>query len=441
MPEKTQDAPDSTHPSYVQFLPLWTRMRDFLAGDHAVKARGETYLPRPKAMPRFGSEYDTFLQGSPFLGVTKRTLDALMGSAEANPPTVTAPGIPASELADVTRGGQSVQQFASRVLRERLATGRAVVEVLPASDGRASWRLRPAESLINWRIREQGGIRTVTRAVFSLSSIESDGDWREQAVATIRVLELVSGEGLRVRLFRKDSKGKWQESFSEFPMIRGQRIPFVPVVICGGTGDWMPIEPPLNQIAAINQAHYQASAMLSYAAMKTGLPTPVLTRKGASNDFSQGGEEQGIGPVNLTGGDETTDYKFGFSPIELEEGEKAEMLEYRGAGLMHLAAVVDRYERQMVSLGARLTFDMGPTETATAIALKSAADVSVLVSAARDLDATMTQALEWHSQIRAAGRSTASFESNKDFLTSLKQEVREIQESVREDERERGFPE
>ncbi len=36
----------STHPDYDASLPAWSRARDVLAGEDAVKAAGVRYLPR-----------------------------------------------------------------------------------------------------------------------------------------------------------------------------------------------------------------------------------------------------------------------------------------------------------------------------------------------------------------------------------------------------------
>ena len=40
---------NSLHPDYEVMLPSWTRARDVLAGEDAVKAAGEKYLPRLEA--------------------------------------------------------------------------------------------------------------------------------------------------------------------------------------------------------------------------------------------------------------------------------------------------------------------------------------------------------------------------------------------------------
>ncbi len=39
-------AVNTTHPDYDAALPAWLRARDVFAGEDAVKAAGERYLPR-----------------------------------------------------------------------------------------------------------------------------------------------------------------------------------------------------------------------------------------------------------------------------------------------------------------------------------------------------------------------------------------------------------
>ena len=41
---------DSLHPQYSRWLPQWKRCRDVRAGADAVKATGESALPKPGGM-------------------------------------------------------------------------------------------------------------------------------------------------------------------------------------------------------------------------------------------------------------------------------------------------------------------------------------------------------------------------------------------------------
>jgi len=62
---------DSTHPDYNANLPAWSRTRDVLAGEDAVKAAGEKYLPRLDS--HNDEEYAAYRARASFFGATART--------------------------------------------------------------------------------------------------------------------------------------------------------------------------------------------------------------------------------------------------------------------------------------------------------------------------------------------------------------------------------
>src|SRR5712691_10733333 len=64
---------DSTHPEYDAALPTWSRARDVLAGEDAVKAAGEKYLPRLDSQS--DEEYVAYRRRAAFFNATVRTLD------------------------------------------------------------------------------------------------------------------------------------------------------------------------------------------------------------------------------------------------------------------------------------------------------------------------------------------------------------------------------
>src|SRR5512135_3053409 len=64
---------NSTHPDYDASLPAWSRARDVLAGEDAVKAAGEKYLPRLDSQSE--EEYAAYKARASFFGATARTLE------------------------------------------------------------------------------------------------------------------------------------------------------------------------------------------------------------------------------------------------------------------------------------------------------------------------------------------------------------------------------
>ena len=64
---------NSTHPDYDATLPGWQRARNVIAGEDAVKAAGEEYLPRLTAQSDY--ECNAYRARASFYNATFRTAD------------------------------------------------------------------------------------------------------------------------------------------------------------------------------------------------------------------------------------------------------------------------------------------------------------------------------------------------------------------------------
>jgi hypothetical protein len=67
---------NSAHPDYVAAAAEWSRVRDDLAGENAVKAAGEKYLP--KLDSRTGEDYAVYKARARFFGNTARKLEGYL---------------------------------------------------------------------------------------------------------------------------------------------------------------------------------------------------------------------------------------------------------------------------------------------------------------------------------------------------------------------------
>src|SRR5512137_71177 len=80
---------NSTHPEYDAALPVWLRARDGFAGEDAVKAGGEKYLPRLEDQTQ--AEYDAYRMRASFFNATSRTCEGFLGLIFRRDPTVKLP--------------------------------------------------------------------------------------------------------------------------------------------------------------------------------------------------------------------------------------------------------------------------------------------------------------------------------------------------------------
>jgi hypothetical protein len=83
---------NSTHAEYDAGAAAWSRARDVLAGEDAVKAAGERYLPRLDSQN--DEEYFAYRNRASFFNATSRTAEGYSGLIFRRPPFVRTPEAP-----------------------------------------------------------------------------------------------------------------------------------------------------------------------------------------------------------------------------------------------------------------------------------------------------------------------------------------------------------
>lgn len=186
--------PNLTHPQYDDALPAWLRARDVLAGEDAVKAGGEKYLPRLEEQSE--EEYAAYRARGAFFNATARTRDSLQGLVFRKPAEVRAP---AAFVEDVDLAGTHAEDWCRWVLGEVVGLGRCGT-LVDWCDGesRAYVGNYPAEAIINWRVERVGGRTVLTLLVLAETVWEDTAEeFAPVAVNQWRVLKLVAGGALR----------------------------------------------------------------------------------------------------------------------------------------------------------------------------------------------------------------------------------------------------
>jgi hypothetical protein len=172
-----------THVDYDAALPGWLRARDLLAGEDAVKAAGEKYLPRLEGQT--DDEYAAYRGRACFFNATRRAADAFVGLVFRKAPFVRIPeggntsasplrpgrtghraervtGRSASGIAGAMGGfcndadmlGTSLFGYAKSIVQEVVAVGRAgtLVDWEGDFERRAYATAYRAEDILNWRV-------------------------------------------------------------------------------------------------------------------------------------------------------------------------------------------------------------------------------------------------------------------------------------------------
>jgi hypothetical protein len=428
---------NSTHPEYDAALPAWLRARDVLAGEDAVKAAGERYLPRLDSQS--DDEFDAYKDRALFFNATARTADGFVGLISRRDATVKcgtrsaergtgngAQGSPsrssldlalAGFLDDADMQGTALASYAKNIVGEVVAVGRAgtLIDWEDASrwqrhgqsgapgERRAYAVLYRAEQILNWRTERING-RNVLTLLALLERVESTSpkdEFEPEMVEQIRVLRLVDGgDGAQgpgaqrtarptsawryeVEVWQpqrewtwRGSKTRWELVESHVPLRLGRPLPRIPFVFHGPRHSLPAVEKlPLTDIIAANLDHYRLDADYKHGLHFTALPTAYVS------GFDKGAE-----------------LRIGSSTAWHTEtpGATAGFLEFTGQGLTTFERAMEHDERNMAVLGSRLLEAQKRVgETVDAIELRQSGENSVLTTLALSVSDSLTHVLRW----------------------------------------------
>ncbi len=272
------------------------RCRDVCEGGDAVKAKGETYLPKLDVHlgdPRGPAKYEAYKARAVFYNATGRTVEGLSGAVFQKSPSFTLPERIKDHAKDITLAGISAELFALTATREVLSPGRYGVlvdmAVDPKPNDRPYWIAYRTEQILYWHTTRVGGDEVLTQVRLSerVEEIDTKDPFVTKRVDQIRVLELTA-EGYSQTRYRKvenrlGAREEWQpyaeagQEATVYPMRRGVRLDFIPFVFLGPTSTAAACEkPPLLDLVDVNLSHYRTSADLEHGLHHVGTPMLVL---------------------------------------------------------------------------------------------------------------------------------------------------------------------
>jgi hypothetical protein len=392
---------NSTHPDYDANAWDWSRARDVLSGEDAVKSAGEKYLPRLDSQT--DEEFLAYRKRAAFFNATARSAEGFIGLIFRRPPFVKVPESKAGVgralgefVNDADMLGTTLAGYAKSVVTEVIGVGRAgsLVDWEGEAEQRAYVSLYSAEQIINWRIERVNGRNVPTLIVLSEASHKPEGgadEYESPSQPQIRVLKLVptgnseqakAAHQYQVEIWkpkdrqRKNAKVEWELVETLTPLRLGKPLPQIPFVFHGPRHSRAEIDrPPLRDIIAVNLDHYRLDADYKHGLHFTALPTAWVS-----------------------GFDKSATLRIGSTTAWVAEtpGATAGFLEFTGQGLSTFERAMDRDERLMAVLGSRLLEDQKKVgETAEAILLRQSGENSVLSGVATSVSESLTQVVRW----------------------------------------------
>lgn len=363
---------NSTHPDYDASATAWARARDVIAGEDAVKAAGQRYLPRLDSQS--DEEYLTYRERAAFFNATARTGEGYVGLIFRRPPFVTVPelnsalGRALSEFVnDADMLGTPLVGYAKNVVNEVISIGRAgtLIDWEDEVENRVYASLYSAENILNWRVERINGRNIATMVVLyegagAGAGVKEDDPFVVIAKEQIRVLRLVEDkyqgakESRRIKkrmscvveIWQRDEKAparrgnrrrekdEWKLVETRVPLRLGKPLPLIPFVFHGPSHSQPAVDKlPLADIITVNLDHYRLDADYKHGVHFTALPTAWVS-----------------------GCDKASSLRIGSGTAWVTEnpGATAGFLEFTGQGLETFERAMDRDERLLSVLGSRL---------------------------------------------------------------------------------------
>ncbi len=397
---------DTPHPQYALYAPIWTKIRDCLDGEDAIKAKGQLYLP-PLNGQR-AAEYAAYLQRATFHNATGATLLEAVGVIFRKPP-VLAPPLPEALQEwpqDVTLSGVPLTTFLRQCVTSQIAFARygVLLDMPPPGAGVALPKLAgyPPEAITLWREEIRRGVKTLTLVVLKEVEEQIDPDGFGSTLTTVyRVLDFDAEGWYRQRLFRRQGDAWIETEVTPPPNRRQERLSFLPFVFFGASDLTPDCEKPmLLDLVNTNLAHYRQSAdyrnLLHWGAV--------------------------VQPYVATNDDISEIYFGASSALILRQGDSAGFLEAGGASISAQKEALMDDEARMASYGAKIFQEKAGVEAAETVFLRQAARTATLSTVADTASRGFTQLLRWAVWWAGAAEtptaSPVSLTVNSEFIES-----------------------
>jgi hypothetical protein len=251
------------------------------------------------------------------------------------------------------------------------------------------------ENLVGWQSEMRGGVEVLTQIRIKECVTEKEGEWHEKEYEQIRVIMPGKWETYRKKI-GADGKEQW-EKYDE-GTISVDKITLA-VAYLKRTG-FMTGEPPLEDLADLNVAHWQSQSdqrnILHVARV------PILHGAGFDEDT-----KITIGPSAMI--------------RSSDPQAKLEYVEHSGAAIGAGDKDLQNLEFQMQTMGLQLLVPQPGGKTATGEIRDDAKERSPLAMMARALGQALTQSVGFMAEYAKKGDNGGTIRVNDDLALSIGQ--------------------
>lgn len=401
------------HPEYTRMKKAWRLISDCVAGEDAVKAGKETYLPFPVALDDeirnsddFKNQYSVYLDGAHYTNFTEQAVEDLVAGCFRKDLIADVPA--AIEYIDVNT-------VARDCVRDTTAYGRMFIYAdypnIPVVATKAEERALganayivqcAADTVINWEEQIIEGQSRVVRVVIAGKDEDGNNKWTE--------LLMVDGAYVVRIHIEKDGVIQYDEVQ---PKASGNNLDRIPGTFIGSVSNSVRVDrAPVLGIAKSNIKHYQTWAELSHVQTYAGHPQVAVTGlpPGWLNMAEAKAKAEGVARPKV---------KFGASNAIMLEGTdtKVQTLTLADSNLVHFKTL-EQLEKSMLEQGARIKyFNTGNVAVSNAtLRTRASSETSQLAKIATNVEDALQHVLGYIAAFEGAGSEQIEITINKEFF-------------------------
>ena len=286
-------AVNSKHNEYNNWFEIWSKTRDGIAGQEAVKAKGSDYLPKHDGQS--DKSYEAYKTRAQYINFSGRTQNVFIGQLFRKNPM----GLDALKdyIDNIDLSGSSFYYFSRDIAREMMTTNRVAVLVNYSKEqSRPYLTMYSAEAIINWQTEIIDSVEKLSLVVLEGKVNVANPDDRYTPKQKTIWKELYLEDGIcKSREFEKSDKVGKQEFIeiedSQFiPLMNDRPLTEIPIYFVTSNGINNKLSKAImTDFVNMNLGHYINSADNENRLHYTGAATAILRGWSKDKVFPIGG--------------------------------------------------------------------------------------------------------------------------------------------------------
>jgi hypothetical protein len=395
-------------PEIARKIPRWSKDRDFVDGEDAVKAKGLTYLPL--ANPQDDeTAYRAHLERTRFFPAASKTQQGWSGLIFRKRSQLNTSSQRIQTLAGmISPSGETLDELAEWIVRETLITNFTGLLVdHPSREGFQGLSAANADEL-GYRPFVSGytaesileitpGLVGNKRQIVRVRLLENNGN---------RVRELMLNQGVyQYRLWDKSDDTAIAGPV-QTPLVAGKPLAEIPFVLVSTSDKLTPQPSLLQHVVDLNLQHYRVSGLMTSVLYFLSAPIPTVCGLKAAED-----DEGEIQPIDLT-------VAPGAAWIFPESDTVVQYLEFKGQGAATIENQLKELKDELRIAGhSILAPDKPAPEAPETQMIYRAAETAILAGFARGVSKKLEKALKWFARwADPAAERDLAFALNQDFV-------------------------